>query len=119
MSRQKNYQNYYRRPKEEEHVNESYKSQAEETKQEPQKESTEQPKEEIKEVSQPKKAKVTGAKLVNMRAIASKDGKIIDKLPEGTIVEVGESKLFVDTAWAHIKYNDKTGFMMSQFLKEI
>lgn len=67
----------------------------------------------------PKKAKVTGAKLVNMRENPNKESNVIDKLKEGTIVEVGESKLLANSTWTHIKYNEKTGFMMSQFLKEI
>lgn len=65
------------------------------------------------------KAKVYGAALVNMRENPSTDGKVIEKLKEGTIVIVGESKLLANTQWRHIKYGEKTGFMMAQFLKEI
>lgn len=119
MSKKQNYQNYYKKPMTEVKVDEEKEEIKDVRTAEAVEESTEQPKEEIKEVLQPKKAKVTGAKLVNMRAVASKDGKIIDKLPEGTIVEIGESKLLANSGWTHIKYNDKTGFMMSQFLKEI
>lgn len=65
------------------------------------------------------KAKVYGAALVNMRENPSTDGKVIEKLKEGTVVIVGESKLLANTQWRHIKYGEKTGFMMAQFLKEI
>lgn len=67
-----------------------------------------------------KKAKVVGAKLVNMRENPSIEANVIAKLPEGTEVLLGESNLFSGkSAWRHIAYGNKTGFMMAQFLKEI
>lgn len=110
-----NYSGYFKSPTRE--VNDELKKNIEEV--QPIEEATKETRESDEKIPEPKKAKVTGAKLVNMRAVASKDGMIIDKLPEGTIVEVGESKLLANSGWTHIKYNEKTGFMMTKFLKEI
>lgn len=71
--------------------------------------------EETKEEPKTKMAKVAGASLVNLRENPSTEGKVLDKLKEGTVVEVGE----VLGAWSHVKHAGKTGFMMSQYLKEI
>lgn len=49
---------------------------------------------------------------VNMRASQSSKGKLIEKVPVGTEVEVLE---FGDT-WSRIRYGSKTGFMMNKYL---
>lgn len=52
---------------------------------------------------------------VNLRAKASTAGKIIMRVPLGTTVEIiapGEN-------WAEIKYGNRTGFMMAEFLDVI
>ena len=118
MSKSNNYQNYYKNPKNEEVVNESVNAQTEEIQPVELEKTTAKETEQIKEVPQPKRAKVAGAKLVNMRENPNKSATVIDKLKEGTIVELGESTV-VGPEWSHIKYGNKTGFMMSMFLKEI
>ena len=58
---------------------------------------------------------VTGAKKVNMRENPNMEAKVLTVLSMGTKVE------FIDEIgnWAEIKYNDKNGFMMKQYLKHV
>ena len=49
---------------------------------------------------------------VNMRAKASKSGSIVTVIKQGTevqVVDVGEE-------WSKIKYKDKTGYIMTEYL---
>lgn len=50
---------------------------------------------------------------VNMRASASKDGELIDRVPVGAAIDV----LSQDATWCQIKYNGMTGYMMTEFIR--
>ena len=117
MSKNKNYQNFYNAPVTEEvpNVSEEVVKDIHTDEQAKEEANTEETREEAPHT---KRAKVAGAKLVNMRENPNKSATVIDKLKEGTIVELGESTV-VGPEWSHIKYGNKTGFMMSMFLKEI
>ena len=52
---------------------------------------------------------------VNMREKPNPQGKIICTVPIGTKVDILSQP---STDWAQIKYKDKIGYMMTQFLKE-
>lgn len=135
MSRKRDYGKYYNKPKREEvqtteEVSEASQEEAKTEEQKVEMAISSSDKEIVTKVSphgieqKPAedywpKAQVTGAALVNMRENPSTDGKVIEKLKEGTVVIVGESKLLANTQWRHIKYGENTGFMMAQFLKEI
>ena len=121
MSKHKNYGGYFK-PKKEEPINELNTSPEEVQTTE---EAVETPQEdpEIKalekevEAPGPILAKVVNAKRVNMRADITKVAPIITTLSEGEEVEILEYSS--DKNWAKIEYKSNTGFMMSQFLKEI
>ena len=52
---------------------------------------------------------------VRMRDAASQDGRIVEQVPQGTIVDVlGEV-----SGWCLIRNGEKTGYMMKQFLKPV
>ena len=50
---------------------------------------------------------------VKVRALPGQHAAVIDKLAVGTVVTVTET---VNEGWAHIAYEDQSGFMMRQFL---
>lgn len=51
---------------------------------------------------------------LNMRETAEKNGKIVDRIPNGTRVEVLEK----DGEWTKVRYEDAEGYVMSSFLAE-
>lgn len=123
MSKNRNYQNYYGKPVVNEPTNETIEQQTEEVKEIDGISETvaDAASEEIKEAEAPvatKKAIVINANLVNMRESPVKDAAIICQVKKGTVVEIGSTTI-LGPDWSHIKVNNKTGFMMSQFLKEI
>lgn len=123
MSKNKNYGNYYKKPQVEEPINETPVEEVqatEETAAAPiEKASVEE--EKVEEVSEPKikYAIVAGAKKVNMRENASTEAKVLIVLGMGTKVEFLESIYGSGKAWAKIRYNDREGYMMEQYLKHV
>lgn len=116
MSRNRNYQNYYRPQPELEKPIEDVE--AKETIEEP------SPKEEAAfetqitptEVIQKSAARVKGAPKVNMRSAPSKDATVITALPENTsVLIVSDSNEY----WYLIEFNGTLGYMMSKYLKRI
>lgn len=123
MSKNKNYGGYFKSNKKEEEVNELIvKPQteeihaAEETQEERHCEAPAE-EQEVEDIRVAKQAKVSGAKRVNMRCDTSTDAPVLTVLSEGEVVRIVEKSS--DGVWSRIQYNDKYGFMMSQFLKEI
>ena len=124
MSKHKNYGGYFKSNQKEEVVNEPVQETVEEVQavEETQEERhceapAEEQKEEDLELNRCIIAKVSGAKRVNMRLDASTEAPVLTVLSEGEEVRILEKSS--DGTWARIQYNDKCGFMMSQFLKEI
>lgn len=123
MSKNRNYQNYYSKPVADEPTNEPIEQKTEDVKEIEVASETvaDAVSEETKETETPaitKKAIVINANLVNMRENPVKDAAIICQVKKGTVVEIGSTTI-LGSDWSHIKVNNKTGFMMSQFLKEI
>lgn len=123
MSKGNNYQNYYRRPKTEEAVNESVESQTEEVQdivaaEEPKEDVKEETAEEapVKEEPKVRKAVVVNANLVNVRKSPSTSAEIINIARKGSAVDIVAS---FDQEWTQVKMGNQIGFMMSKFLKEI
>lgn len=124
MSKNKNYGNYFKKPKVEEPVKddrEEIPAVEEPTKAPVEEEKVEEaPTEEVigrdleQEVGKTY-AIVAGAKKVNMRENPNIEAKVLTVLKMGTKVE------FIDEIgnWAEIKYNDEDGFMMKQYLKHV
>ena len=117
MSKNKNYGNYYKNP--------LVEKPKEEIKEEPVEAEEPTPEQEQvaietevtpKAVIQKTLAVVTGAKRVNLRAGIGKEAPIITAIPEKTTVKILEKS---NPNWYHIEVNDKRGFMMSKYLKEI
>lgn len=124
MSKNKNYGNYFKKPKVEEPVKddrEEIPAVEEPTKAPVEEEKVEEaPTEEVikRDLEQEvgtTYAIVTGAKKVNMRENPNIEAKVLTVLSMGTKVE------FIDEIgnWAEIKYNDEDGFMMKQYLKHV
>lgn len=122
MSKNKNYGSYYKNPLIEK-PKEEIKEEAVEVEEVHTEEPTSEPEQvaietEVtpKAVIQKTLAVVTGAKRVNLRADIGKEAPIITAIPEKTAVKILEKS---NPNWYHIEVNDKRGFMMSKFLKEI
>ena len=122
MSKNRNYGNYYKNPLKEE-SKEEIKEETGEVEEVHTEEPTPEPEPVVvetevtpKAVIQKTLAVVTGAKKVNLRADASKEAPIITAIPEKTAVKVLKK---TNPNWYHIEVNDKRGFMMSKYLKEI
>lgn len=122
MSKNRNYGNYYKNPLKEE-PKEEIREEAVEVEEVHTEEPTPEPEPvafetEVtpKAVIQKTLAVVTGAKSVNLRADASKEAPIITAIPEKTAVKILEKS---NQNWYRIEVNDKIGFMMSKYLKEI
>ena len=117
MSKNKGYNNFYKKPKQEEPVNEAPVEEVQTTEEikaeAPVEEKVEevqtQPKEPIKQY-----AVVSGAKRVNMRKDPSKDAKVLTILEEGTRVEILKNP---DRTWAKIMYKDLIGYMMYMYIR--
>ena len=52
---------------------------------------------------------------VNMRTKPSKNGSVIAVIKQGTEVQVTE----VGESWCKVKYKDKTGYIMTEYLKDV
>ena len=52
---------------------------------------------------------------VNFRAEATTDSESMGKIPEGTTVEI----ISYEDDWYKVKYNGKTGYVASKFLKDL
>lgn len=117
MSKNKNYRNYYKNPLIEE-PKEEIKEESVETEEPTSDQEQVAIETEVtpKAVIQKTLAVVTGAKRVNLRTDMSKEAPIITSIPEKTAVMILEKS---NPNWYHIEVNDKKGFMMSKFLKEI
>lgn len=126
MSKNKGYNNFYKKPHQEEPVNEAPVEEVQTTEEI----KAEAPVEEEKVEEAPTKevierdleqevgktyAIVSGAKKVNMRENPNIEAKVLTVLSMGTKVE------FIDEIgnWAEIKYNDEDGFMMKQYIKHV
>lgn len=119
MSKNKNYQNFYKRdlPKEEQQTEEE-EIKSEEPMPEPEQESVVETQVTPKAVIQKTIAVVTGAARVNLRKGPSKDFQVIASIPEKTAVKILDK---TNDDWYKIEVNDITGigYMMSKYLKEI
>lgn len=113
MSKNKNYGSFYKKPQQEEPVNEKIveEIQTTETEEAPVEEKeveTITPAESIKVY-----AVVTGAKRVNLRIKPNTEAKVLAILDEGTKVELHDS---VDRIWSSVTYNGTDGYMMTMYL---
>lgn len=106
MSKNRNYSEYYKKPEE---------SKVDEPVQEVEEAA---PKEEVKE-EKPEviyhKAIVANANKVNFREQPNKDAKVLAILPAGANVRFVE----YGSEWTKIEFDNKTGYMMTKFLKEV
>lgn len=59
---------------------------------------------------------VKGAVKVNMRKAPSKEAAVVAVLPENTLVKILDTS---NEYWFKIESGDKTGYMMSKFLKRV
>ena len=123
MSRNKNYNKFYKNPQTEEPVNETSVEEVQATEETVETPAEEAPVEEEKteEVPTDKEsirefAVVSGAKRVNLRMVPNAEGKVLTILNEGTKVEVIET---VDKVWTSVCYNGEAGYMMSMYLRPI
>lgn len=118
MSKNKNYSEFYKK-NEEVKADEPVQEVEEVTSEEIQ--DAEEPAVESEEVKEEKpeviyrKAIVANANKVNFRAQPNKDAKILAVLPAGANVRIIEHGL----EWTEIEFDNKTGYMMTKFLKEI
>lgn len=116
MSKNKQYNNFYKSHTKEELPNEEVKEvqTVEETVEVPQEETPAEEKK-VEAVQEPIRqfAIVSGAKRVNMRKSPSKDAAILKVLDENTEVEL----LKVDRTWAQIGHQGDIGYMMTMYLK--
>lgn len=128
MSKNKNYGNYFKKPKVEEPVKddrEEIPAVEEPTKAPVEEEKVEEaPTEEVIERDLEQEvgktyAIVTGAKKVNMRENASTEAKVLIVLSMGTKVEFLDYVYGPGKAWAKIRYNGREGYMMEQYLKHV
>lgn len=130
MSKNKGYNNFYKKPHQEEPVNEAPVEEVQTTEEI----KAEAPVEEEKVEEAPTEeaierdleqevdktyAIVTGAKKVNMRENASTDAKVLTVLSMGTKVEFLDYVYGPGKAWAKIRYNGREGYMMEQYLKHV
>ena len=122
MSRNKNYNKFYKNPQTEEPVNETSVEEVQATEETVETPAEEAPVEEEKvetiTPTEPIKvyAVVSGAKRVNLRMVPNAEGKVLTILNEGTKVEVIET---VDKVWTSVCYNGEAGYMMSMYLRPI
>lgn len=117
MSRNRNYQNYYRPQSELEKPIED--TEAKETIEElpaPKEEAAFETQVTPTEVIQKSAAVVKGAPKVNMRSAPSKDATVIAALPENTGVLIASDS---NEYWYLIEFNGTLGYMMSKYLKRI
>ena len=118
MSKNKNYTEFYKK-NEEVKADEPVQEVEEVTSEEIQEaeESSAEP-EEVKE-EKPEviyhKAIVANANKVNFREQSNKDAKILAVLPAGANVRIIKRGL----EWTEIEFDNKTGYMMTKFLKEV
>lgn len=116
MSKNKQYNNFYKSHAKEESPNEEAKEvQAVEGTAEVLQEETQTEEEKVEAVQEPIRqfAIVSGAKRVNMRKAPNKDAAVLKVLDENTEVELLE----VDRTWAQIGYQGDIGYMMTMYLK--
>lgn len=113
MSKNKNYTEYYKKPTSEEVKADEPVQEVEEVTSEEIQEA-EEVKEEKPEVIY-RKAIVANANKVNFRVQPNKDAKILAVLPAGANVRIIEHGL----EWTEIEFDNKTGYMMTKFLKEV
>ena len=118
MSKNKNYGNYFKKPKAEEPV----KDDREEIPAVEEEKVEEAPVEEekVEEITPAKPIKVyavvSGAKRVNMRSKPNTGANVITVLNEGTKVELHDS---VDKVWSSVSYNGRDGYMMTMYLRPL
>lgn len=118
MSRNRNYQNYYRPQSELEKPIED--TEAKETIEESPASTEDVAFETVvtpTKVIQKSAAMVKGAPKVNMRSAPSKDATVIATLPENTGVLIDEH--YSNEYWYLIEFNGTLGYMMRRYLKRI
>lgn len=121
MSKNKQYNNFYKSHAKEDKKNEEIKEvqAAEETVEVPQEE-TPSEEEKVEDISSDDRgpirqfAIITGAKRVNMRKAPNKDADILRVLDENTEVELLGIH---DRTWFEIGYQGETGYMMGMYLR--
>ncbi|MCD8125976.1 MAG: SH3 domain-containing protein [Clostridiales bacterium] len=52
---------------------------------------------------------------LNLRDTGSRNGSVVARLPSGARVELLET----DGAWVHVRWEDKTGWALATYLKEL
>ncbi len=117
MSKNRNYQNYYRpQPELEKPIEDA---EAKETIEESPASEEVVAETEITptEVIQKSAARVKGAPKVNMRSAPSKDATVIAVIPENTGVLIDEH--YSNEYWYLIEFNGTLGYMMRKYLKRI
>lgn len=116
MSKNRNYQSYYRQPESERPIeNTTIKETTEETPV-PEEDTAFETEITPTEVIQKNVAIVKGATKVNMRSAASKDASVITVIPENTSVLIIDD---TNEYWYLIEFNGSSGYMMSKYLKRI
>ena len=120
MSKNKGYNNYYKKPQVEEPVNETPVEEVQATEETVAAPIEEAPVEEekVEEITPAEPIKVyavvSGAKRVNMRVKPNTEATVIGVLNEGTKVELHDS---VDKVWSSVSYNGRDGYMMTMYLR--
>ena len=120
MSKNKGYNNYYKKPQVEEPANETIVEEVQATEETVETSAEEAPVEEEKvetiTPAEPIKvyAVVSGAKRVNLRVAPNTEAKVLEILNEGTKVEIHDS---VDRVWSSVTYNGTDGYMMTMYLR--
>lgn len=115
MSKNKNYGSYYKNPLVEQPAEEADDI-VDVTEPEIKEEAVVETQVTPTEVIQKTLAIVKGAKRVNIRSKASKESSVIVSIPENTAVKVLDDS---NKYWFKIEFEDKVGYMMSQFLKRV
>jgi len=112
MSKNRNYQSYYKQPETEQPIEDAVTEELPEPKEEPTFETDVTPTEVIQKAT----AIVKGAPKVNMRSAPNKDATVIAVLPENTEVLIESDS---NEYWYQIEFNGASGYMMSKYLKRI
>lgn len=115
MSKNKNYGSYYKNPLVENPVEDTHDI-VDVTEPEIKEEAVVETQVTPTEVIQKTAAVVKGAKRVNIRSAASKESSVIVSVPENTAVKIIDDS---NKCWLKIEFEDKVGYMMSQFLKRV
>lgn len=116
MSKNRNYQSYYRQPESEPPMENHVTKEAIGESPAPEEDTAFETQVTPTEVIQKSAAIVKGAPKVNMRSAPSKDATVITVIPENTgVLIAGDSNEY----WYLIEFNGTLGYMMRKYLKRI